>query len=380
MSFIQIHALTSYHPSLLNRDYDGFAKRIPYGGKQRTRISSQCLKRHWRHAQGESTLTTLGADLSVRSRISFQKYIIEPLVAEGLEEEKVVEMTLALMGLALGESKKAKKAAEDKGPSVKTSQITILGKVELNYFKGLVQSAVSDGQSSKDAAAEWKKTLKANLAGLKQGAGLDAALFGRMVTSDYLARVDSCVQVAHAFTVHAQETEQDYFSAIDDLLAEGDGEKGAGYIDSSELTTGLFYSYTAIDVKGLLANLAGDIDLAKGVVEGLIKTIATVSPGAKKGSTAPFNYASMMMVEVGEAQPCSHAEAFLKPVRSRDGGWLEPAYDALANHLKDLAQMYPAHQPKRRIAGRGLNDALGALMDAKGSLPEVAKWAAESVG
>ena len=37
MSFIQIHALTSYHPSLLNRDDAGFAKRIPYGGLSNVR-------------------------------------------------------------------------------------------------------------------------------------------------------------------------------------------------------------------------------------------------------------------------------------------------------------------------------------------------------
>jgi len=46
--FLQIHALTSYPAALLNRDDVGFAKRIPFGGATRTRISSQCLKRHWR--------------------------------------------------------------------------------------------------------------------------------------------------------------------------------------------------------------------------------------------------------------------------------------------------------------------------------------------
>ena len=46
--FIQIHTLTPYHATLLNREDAGFAKRIPFGGVTRTRISSQCLKRHWR--------------------------------------------------------------------------------------------------------------------------------------------------------------------------------------------------------------------------------------------------------------------------------------------------------------------------------------------
>ena len=46
--FVQIHMLTSYPAVLLNRDDVGLAKRIPFGGSVRTRVSSQCLKKHWR--------------------------------------------------------------------------------------------------------------------------------------------------------------------------------------------------------------------------------------------------------------------------------------------------------------------------------------------
>src|SRR5690606_29435505 len=46
--FLQVHTLTSYHATLLNRDDAGLAKRIRFGGEERLRISSQCLKRHWR--------------------------------------------------------------------------------------------------------------------------------------------------------------------------------------------------------------------------------------------------------------------------------------------------------------------------------------------
>ena len=50
--FLQIHTLTPYAASLINRDDVGAAKRLPFGGATRTRISSQCLKRHWRMAVG----------------------------------------------------------------------------------------------------------------------------------------------------------------------------------------------------------------------------------------------------------------------------------------------------------------------------------------
>lgn len=53
--FLQIHFLTSYHASLLNRDDVGLAKRIRFGGHDRLRVSSQCLKRHWREWMLERT-------------------------------------------------------------------------------------------------------------------------------------------------------------------------------------------------------------------------------------------------------------------------------------------------------------------------------------
>ena len=70
--FLQIHSLTSFPGALLNRDDAGLAKRLSYGGVVRTRVSSQCLKRHWRTAADDWSLANTGADLSVRSRSVFE--------------------------------------------------------------------------------------------------------------------------------------------------------------------------------------------------------------------------------------------------------------------------------------------------------------------
>ena len=59
MAFLQIHTLTSYPAALLNRDDVGFAKRLPFGGATRTRISSQCLKRHWRTFSGDGAIDAI---------------------------------------------------------------------------------------------------------------------------------------------------------------------------------------------------------------------------------------------------------------------------------------------------------------------------------
>ena len=66
--FIQIHTLHNYPGALLNRDDAGLAKRLPYGDAIRTRISSQCLKRHWRMADDHFALANLGVPMAVRSR------------------------------------------------------------------------------------------------------------------------------------------------------------------------------------------------------------------------------------------------------------------------------------------------------------------------
>ena len=42
----------------------------------------------------------------------------------------------------------------------------------------------------------------------------------------------------------------DYFSALDDLVA-AKGELGSGHINTSELTSGLFYGYIVVDLRSL---------------------------------------------------------------------------------------------------------------------------------
>ena len=87
--------LTSYPATLLNRDDSGLAKRLPFGEASRTRISSQCLKSHWRHAEREYgheyAITHVPklepVDFGIRSRKLFER-IADDLVKEGLAPDK----------------------------------------------------------------------------------------------------------------------------------------------------------------------------------------------------------------------------------------------------------------------------------------------------
>ena len=391
--FVQIHSLTSYPSALINRDDAGFAKRIPFGGVSRTRISSQCLKRHWRLFRGDHSLLDIQIPMSVRSRKSFEKFVAAPLRDSGIDPEIVETVVIRMMSAILGESEAKKKKKTKEDMLLESSQITVLGHKELNYFKEEASRLINDyDRSDKNETLEKfvdsrlsAKDFKKNLQALKTGAGLDAAMFGRMVTSDIMARVDSAVHVAHAFTVHQESSEADYFTACDDLLGSGEEkELGAGHINSTELTSGLFYGYTVIDVPQLVSNLEGvdpkdfltaDRSVAAEIVKRFIAITATVSPGAKVGSTAPYSYASMILAECGNSQPRTLSNAFLEPV-SFSGSVLQNTYLALTKHLGEFNSMYSFYKSEARLAGINVPKSLMETLNVTYpcSVDELGRW------
>ncbi len=319
---------------------------------------------------------------------------MKPLVSEHHVPEEVARAAaIKLIGQLFGGDEKAERQAKqgktkkgekpEKKDSVqdaaRTKQVTVLGRPELDYLRKLaLEACLACGNDIDKVGAEVEKRmsdtkeLKKNIAALLPGsleAGLGAALFGRMVTGDVLARTDAAIHVAHAFTVHAQQSESDYFSAIDEIERE-DGEQGSGHINASELTSGLFYGYTVVDLPLLISNLGGDHRLAGEVVERLVHIATKVSPGAKKGSTAPYANSHFLLVEAGTAQPRTLANAFLEPVKTAPNV-VKNAYGALQAFRDDEAGMYGVHSPSvhAALAAQGTPFEAG-----KKTLAEVAAW------
>ncbi|WP_375456748.1 type I-E CRISPR-associated protein Cas7/Cse4/CasC [uncultured Methylobacterium sp.] len=371
--FLQIHSLSSYPAVLLNRDDAGLAKRLPYGGSTRTRVSSQSLKRHWRMAEDAWALKGVGAPMGIRSREIVERRILPRLTGD---PEVVKAVGAALVKHLYGRNSAA----------VRDRQAILLGQPEIDYLARIAAEAAAAASGATSAAAEIdarlaKGTGKANLAAMLASAGtlaagLEAALFGRMVTSDPDANTDAAIHVAHAFTVHREESESDYFTMVDDLRVEA-GAAGSGGIFDTELTSGLFYGYVVVDVPLLVSNLAGDPDLAGKVVEHLLHLIATVSPGAKKGSTAPYAYADLMLVEAGTRQPRSLAGAFRKavPLR-RDGDLAADAMIEMVRHLTKLDAAYGSGEARAHLSVLDTPaDGFGAAL----TLDALAAWAAGRV-
>ena len=365
--FLQIHSLHGYPAVLLNRDDSGLAKRIMYGGHMRTRISSQCLKRHWRVADSvDSLLRIEGARAAIRSREIVTLRVIEPL-RNADYDEKVVD---AIEGTF------QKAVYGDKGDKKSNRQPLLLGEPEIDYLATeaarLVGQLAGESPSEvKKVLEEWKKDSRLNMKTLrtqtKLPGGIASALFGRMVTADVEANIDAALHVAHAFTVHAEESESDYFTVVDDLRRLED-DPGADHIGETELTSGLFYGYVVVDRKMLLGNLGNDAEMAGEICRRLIHLIATVTPGAKLGSTAPYGYASWMLAEAGDRQPRSLGEAFRKPCRE---GSAEAAEEAVNDFLERLDETYGAGEARHVMSLSG-----GIVPGAdRVSLPKLAEWA-----
>lgn len=358
--FIQIHTLHNYPAALLNRDDAGLAKRLPLGDKVRTRISSQCLKRHWRVADDHHALASLGVPMAVRSRETLD-LIRKMLIENGVTDTLAQAAAEALRnGGLLDKAGKELKGAD----ALATGQAVLLGKAEIDYLVTRCTALTQenpDEKALKAAVAKFLKDEKNNLAAMRHGSGLESALFGRMVTSDVLASRDASVYVAHAFTVHEAQVENDYFTVVDDLLRDA-GEQGSAGIFDTELASGLYYGYVVVDVPQLVANLEGigikdcfsaastQRELAAQVVHHLLHLIATVSPGAKRGSTAPFEWAKFMLVETGDWQPRSLAGAFQNALPLNSPNIRQAAVQRLADETAKLDAAYGAPMQRRYLA------------------------------
>ena len=380
---VQVHLLTTYPAALLNRDDAGLAKRIPFGGKTRIRVSSQCLKKHWREAdtiqahgdQAERSIRIYEKEVAGRLQKEQQaaggeataiaRYLMSVTVDTKPDEEKygagttrakqLLVLTRAeidwLYTLGTDMLKRIKDQAEAKGSSsfpdpddeqeVKQFHEAL---IETLRERGILGSL---GINAKSEDLESKKKRETLLNKIKAGytrtlqASVDTAMFGRMVTSDLFARVDAAVSVAHAFTTHAAEPETDFFTAVD-TLKEDEDDAGAGTIQETELTTGVFYTYAVLDMNQLRDNLGAKerTDEAESLARDLVRTMAMIGPTAKRGSTAPFSRAEFILLERGDQQPRTLGNAFLEPVRENGAGTMQASIEKLTKCRTAMEAMY----------------------------------------
>ena len=343
-----------------------------------------------RKAEGEFSIENLG-DVAVRSRETFKREIAKPLIDAGRDLAAVVDVTVVLMDAVFKPSKSAEKDRKDKLAAIakgeaspltllERGEINILSRSEIDYLKAIVESCLS-GRTHEEAVKAVEQGVKdkdfaANLKKVGTAASLDVAMFGRMITGDALSSVDAAVHVAHALTTHAQAVETDFFTAVDDLVT-GDEDNGGGHLGEVELTSPMLYGYYVVDHRKLLENLQGvdnKEEVAAALIGNLIRLVAEYVVGAKKGSTAPYSSADLVMVEIGRGQPRTLAEAFRRPVKPT----LEAAVTALGAYLRGKDRMYGNRAERLIAASVETDEAFGRAMtvgDLAGSVTAALKAA-----
>lgn len=359
--FIQLHVLTAYPPSNLNRDDTGRPKTALVGDALRLRVSSQSLKRAWRTSDVfASHLTEPKSQVGTRTkRIGFD-WIYSKLVRDGVEPAVAKTWSVDLQR-TYGEPEAEVKA--DKDAELFNTQIVHVSPVEEAKLAAFVQvlsahlrlgtsddavEAATKAIERRNKSSDKKKgnaTLARELGQLllvDASTSIDVAMFGRMLAAVPQFNFEAAVQVAHAITVHKSAVEDDFFSAVDDLNL-GLEDKGAGHIGERGYGAGLFYLYLCINRELLQDNLGGDAALTAQALDALLHAVTQVSPTGMQNSFASRAHASYLLAEKGTQQPRSLVQAFLKPVKPYgDRDMLALAVAALTQRCDNFDKVYGA--------------------------------------
>lgn len=326
---IDIHALQTVPPSLINRDDTGAPKSAVFGGVPRQRVSSQSWKRAIRRYFEDNFDA---AQIGDRSKRLPEKIALR-LEQAGLEQDEAIKRVEDLFKAAgiktAVEKPKKNDDSEDKpSPYPRTGYLLFLSQQQIDH--AVEELLARDGE--KPSKAEAKAILDTDHS-------VDMAMFGRMVADDAAYNVDASVQVAHAIGIHGSTPDFDYFTAVDDLAEEGE-ETGAGMIGTVQMMSSTMYRYATINFDGLTDNLES-VDTARLAVEHFIEAFVSSMPTGKINTFANQTLPELVYVAVRDTRPVSLVNAFEVPVEADQGASRRKvAADRLAQEARDVESVY----------------------------------------
>lgn len=249
-----------------------------------------------------------------------------------------------------------KQATKDKIKELKSrlKKVPDPEKTEIqNEIQTAEEAAKREEAAAKARARELKETRKAAQEKAKKaipkdlkdavlklldgGKAADLALFGRMLANLPEKNVDAASQVAHAISTHKSGVEFDFYTAVDDLLPQG--ETGAGMMGTIEFNSACFYRYANLDLNQLKTNLQ-DGALEQATTEAFIRAFVEAVPAGKQHSTAAQQKPAFVLAVVRQAGLWSLANAFAKPVPTNRGDLVEESINRLDKHWGELVEMY----------------------------------------
>lgn len=195
-----------------------------------------------------------------------------------------------------------------------------------------------------------------------RGTGLDIALGGRMVASKHFLSVEAAMSLSHMISTHMVQSEDDFFSATDDLTADL-GESGAGHTGTVAYTPGaVLYQSFHLNLDQLQANLGHMTDSEiLDVVGQLLWPLVQSMPSGKQHTFGSFTLPAAVIIE-RSSFPLTFADAFETPVLAQrgSGGYLEPTLDRLFAHIEMTRKGYGLSNPiKAMVRGTTLGEIHG---------------------
>lgn len=347
---IDIHALQTIPPSLINRDDTGAPKTAVFGGVPRQRVSSQS----WKRAIRRYFETQFDSEqIGDRSKRLPEKIALR-LVDQGVDKDDAIARTEKLFkaaGIKTEVDKKPKKAdadAPEHNPYPRTSYLIFLSQQQIDRA---VEELLARGDE-KLTKNEAKEILDTNHS-------VDMAMFGRMIADDAAFNVDAAVQVAHAIGIHNSTPDFDYFTAVDDLAEEGE-ETGAGMIGTVQMMSSTLYRYATVNMKGLEDNL-GSAEVACQAAQHFIEAFIASMPTGKINTFANQTLPELVYVTIRDTRPVSLVNAFETPVLDEAGSNYQ--FASGANETR---------KPRRTVASERLAQEARDVEEVYGFTPQAA--------
>lgn len=321
---IEIHFIQNFAPSNLNRDDTNNPKDCVFGGVRRARISSQCLKRAIR----DSEFFKQHGKIPVGKRSRWiAREIAKKIVESGRPIEESEKLSQILMAEFIGSMEVDKKIDQ-----LRNKVLFFFSETEINTCVNFINKNWEEMLKSLAKVDDFEKYIKdvpkekkdqkfklftngviSELQKCSLNTAVDIAMFGRMLASNPIINIDAACQVAHAISTHSVAMDLDFFTAVDDLLKEG--ETGAGMMGVIGFNSACFYRYACVDVDQLTKNLNGDAALARSTVDAFLQASTYAIPSGKQNSFATHNPPTLLMAVVRQDGHCwSLANAFEKPV------------------------------------------------------------------
>ena len=380
VNMVEICAIMNMPSHCMNRDEAGQPKESEFNGIPRAAVSSQSQKYAIRKAEAFDGLAE-NIGVSLRTRELFSEIVKECNVTDD-------DMILCIQRLCdeLGKSTsksnnidydkntgtfdfskvEADMKKEKRARSIPTGkkedrkdQIMIITPVQkeslIAIFKKFIDAC--DGDAEKFAYFTNKNVFDLIDKEKKlYTVSLDTALFGSMTASELSSDVPASMHVARMISTNALVREDDYYSAMDDIVLEGTKQTAAnlGYLPYN---SSCMYKYGVIDLDIFKENLKGveNVDeVVKAIIPEIVRIfINTISKG-KIASNANYVMPQSVIVTMKNKKVALNpVEAFALPVKpSMNTILAEESTKKLVEEIDCMDRMYNIEVEKRYVMNK----------------------------